>query len=145
MSKSAQRRSPIRQIENMFTLAQIREAHARVKSGADFPAYIREIRKLGVSGYETWVYDGHNTYFGNEGFTLSSPPLFPSMPVAPKVDRDQFIKILKLHQQGGSDYPTFCRQCGETGIERWVVNIINMTCTYFDKSGEPILIEDIPH
>lgn len=33
--------------ENMFTIEQIKTAHSQVKSGADFPAYIQEIKKLG--------------------------------------------------------------------------------------------------
>lgn len=32
----------------MFTIQQIKDAHSKVKSGADFPAYIQDIKKLGV-------------------------------------------------------------------------------------------------
>ena len=32
----------------MFTLEQIKLAHSKVKSGADFPAYIKELKALGV-------------------------------------------------------------------------------------------------
>lgn len=31
----------------MFTVEQIETAHAKVKSGADFPNYIKEIKELG--------------------------------------------------------------------------------------------------
>ena len=30
----------------MFTLEQIKQAHSQVESGADFPSYIQEIKKL---------------------------------------------------------------------------------------------------
>lgn len=33
----------------MFTAEQLKAAHSQVKSGADFPAYIQDIRKLGVT------------------------------------------------------------------------------------------------
>jgi hypothetical protein len=33
----------------MVTIEQIKQAHNKVKSGADFPKYIQEIKKLGVS------------------------------------------------------------------------------------------------
>ncbi|MGB4398918.1 MAG: DUF1398 family protein [Daejeonella sp.] len=36
----------------MFTAEQIKAAHSKVKSGADFPAYIQDIKALGVTGYE---------------------------------------------------------------------------------------------
>ena len=38
----------------MFTIAQIKEAHSRVKSGADFPTYIQDLIELGVKGYDTF-------------------------------------------------------------------------------------------
>ena len=43
----------------MFTVVQIKKAHSKVISGADFPSYIQEIRKLGVTHYEAYVTDGH--------------------------------------------------------------------------------------
>ena len=35
----------------MFTVSQIKEAHSKVKSGADFPKYIQEIKGFGVIGF----------------------------------------------------------------------------------------------
>ena len=37
----------------MFTVQQIKEAHSKVKSGADFPKYIQEIKGFGVIGFTT--------------------------------------------------------------------------------------------
>ncbi|MEO6831419.1 MAG: DUF1398 family protein [Chitinophagaceae bacterium] len=39
----------------MNLLEQIAATHKQVKSGADFPAFIQELKKLGVSGYTTFV------------------------------------------------------------------------------------------
>jgi len=39
----------------MFAVEQIEAAHFNVKSGADFPKYIQEIKSLGVTSFETWV------------------------------------------------------------------------------------------
>ena len=39
----------------MFTLKQIKAAHSKVKSGADFPKYIADIKKLAVNAFETSV------------------------------------------------------------------------------------------
>lgn len=44
----------------MFTEAQIKHAHSKVQSGADFPAYIQEIISLGVISYDVYVADGHS-------------------------------------------------------------------------------------
>jgi len=41
----------------MFTVEQIEKAHDKVKTGADFPGYIHEIKEMGVIAFETWVTD----------------------------------------------------------------------------------------
>ena len=60
----------------MFTLDQIKSAHSKVKSGADFPAYIKEIKQLGVTYYETFVSDGHTVYFGLNDFETAASPKY---------------------------------------------------------------------
>jgi len=35
--------------------------------------------------------------------------------------------------------------CATFGIEKWQVSIEKMTCTYYDKAGNEILVELIPH
>jgi len=60
----------------MFTVEQINKAHEKVKSGADFPEYIHEIKQMGVTGYETWVYDNHTEYFGKNDYQTKSLPKY---------------------------------------------------------------------
>jgi hypothetical protein len=48
----------------MFTITQIEEVHSRVNSGADFPKYVKELMKLGVTSYTTYVDNGHTEYNG---------------------------------------------------------------------------------
>lgn len=128
----------------MFTVEQIENAHKKVKSGADFPKYIQEIKQIGVVSFETWVIDSHTEYFGKDDYNTSSKPQYAELSIADKVDKDRFIACLKIHQQCETDYYTFCTHCAETGIEKWVVNLENMTCIYYDKAGTEILTEKIP-
>ncbi|MDT3369566.1 MULTISPECIES: DUF1398 domain-containing protein [Macellibacteroides] len=128
----------------MFTVEQINKAHEKVKSGADFPKYIQEIKLMGVISFETWVKDSHTKYFGKDDYQTSSKPQYPELSISDKVDTDKFIKYLRNHQQGKTDYYTFCTNCAETGVEKWVVYFDVMTCIYFDKAGNKILKEDIP-
>lgn len=129
----------------MFTVEQIEKAHEKVKSGADFPKYIQEIKQMGVISFETWVTDSHTEYFGKDDYQTSSKPQYSELSIADNVDKDKFIFCLKIHQQGKSDYYTFCNHCAETGIEKWVVDLDVMTCIYFDRAGNEILEEDIPN
>jgi uncharacterized protein YbcV (DUF1398 family) len=128
----------------MFTIEQIKTAHSKVKSGADFPSYIREIKQLGVTAYETWVQDGHTIYTGQQALPLQTEPKYANLEIAPAGNKEKFQQYLKAHQQGQTDYQTFCNHCAATGIEKWVVDLAAMTCTYFDKAGRKVLEEEIP-
>lgn len=128
----------------MFIADQIKAAHSKVKSGADFPAYIREIKAMGVTHYESYVSDGHIDYHGANDHTATVPAKYEQLTIADVSNPEQFKADLKAHQQGKTDYPTFCSDCANSGVERWKVDIIKMTCTYFDKSGNEIVLEMIP-
>ena len=128
----------------MFTIQQIEQAHAKVQSGADFPGYIREIKALGVQTFETWVKDSHTEYSGASDYHRASLPMYEALSVADLSNKSQFEQYLRMHQQGATDYPAFCRHCAETGIEKWIADLEAMTCTYYDKAGNTILVENIP-
>jgi len=128
----------------MFTLAQIHAAHSQVKSGADFPAYIQALKKLGVLRYESFVQDGHVDYYGENSFVIKSDARYPQTEVASSIDESRFLSELKAHQQGKTDYPTFLQMCAETGIGKWAIQLDAMTCTYFDRNNKAIVMEKIP-
>lgn len=128
----------------MFTIEQIKAAHSKVKSGADFPAYIQDIKKLGVTFYETYVMDGHTDYFGKNDYKTSSSAHYEALNLGEVSNAEQFKADLKAHQQGKTDYPTFCNDCAKSGIEKWAVCMDKMTCTYYDTAGNDILVEQIP-
>ena len=128
----------------MFTVNEIQEAHAKVKSGADFPKYIQEIKKMGVTGFETWVKDSHTIYNGLNGFSTSSKPKYNDLTISDDLNKEEFARLLKIHQQGETDYFTFCNHCAETGVEKWIVDLDALTCTYYDKKGGLVLTGQIP-
>lgn len=128
----------------MFTLDQIKAIHARVKSGADFPHYVQDLKQLGMRYYDFYVADGHHRYVGHDGFTLTSPPSTEPLPVAVRGSAAQLAQALTIHQKGQTDYPTFCRQAAEAGVEKWTVEMQQLTCTYYDPQGNVLLAEAIP-
>ena len=128
----------------MFSVEQIKEAHSKVKSGADFPAYIKEIDSLGVTQYETDVADGHIDYHGGSGYTAKVPAKYDALVIADTASKEEFIEELKAHQQGKTDFLTFITRCAKFGIEKWSISMDKMTCTYFNKAGNVILVEAIP-
>lgn len=127
-----------------FTYDQIKAAHSKVKTGADFPLYISALKMLGITSYTTCVEDGHTDYYGNAGQYVKGPAIYNRLPIAYIADKKKFEAALKIHQMGQTDFLTFCRECAEQGIEQWVVSVEDMTCTYYDKGGQIIRVEEIP-
>ncbi len=147
-TKSTQANIEYKESENrynplMFTLDQIREAHAKVKSGADFPHYVQDLITLGVKKYDIFVHDGHGEYFGDTANTLVSPAKYEPLTVADTSDASGFRERLQAHQKGETDYMTFCRDAAHAGALKWTVDTEAMTCTYYDKGGNMILEERI--
>ncbi|WP_423148978.1 DUF1398 domain-containing protein [Rubrolithibacter danxiaensis] len=128
----------------MFTVEQIKAAHSKVKSGADFPSYIKEIKSLGVTHYRAYVRDGHIDYYGAKGYTAKVPAKYDPILIADTAKKEKFKAELIAHQQGETDFLTFIKMCADTGIERWEICMDKMSCTYFDKAGNEILVEKIP-
>jgi uncharacterized protein YbcV (DUF1398 family) len=127
-----------------FTIEQIKTEHQKVKSGADFPKYIQEIKDLGVSHYTALVANGNTKYFDAEENFAETGSKYENLIISENLNLDQFKSRLKLHQQGGTDYLTFCNDCAENGIEGWKMDLNTMTCSYFDKSGNEVLVEQVP-
>jgi len=128
----------------MFTAEQVKAAHSKVKSGADFPAYIEEIKSLGVTHYETYVMDGHSEYHEGDNYTAKIPAKYAPLLIADTVKIKEFKTELIAHQRGKTDFLTFIKMCAYTGIEKWKICMNKMTCTYFDKDGNEVLVEEIP-
>lgn len=128
----------------MFTIEQIKKAHTKVKSGSDFPAYVQEIKKLGVVSYDNYVTDGHTLYYGQGNFEIKGDAKYEPVEVTNNSSKEKLNNSLKIHQQGQTDYLTFCKQAAEAGVEKWSVNLVKMTCTYFDKENNAMVIEEIP-
>ena len=128
----------------MFTIEQIKTAHSKVKTGADFPFYIKEIKALGVTHYETYVTDGHIDYHGVNDYTVNVTSKYEPIVIVDNPKPEEFKVELSAHQQGKTDYLTFIKMCAETGIEKWAISMDKMTCTYYDKAANKILVEEIP-
>jgi uncharacterized protein YbcV (DUF1398 family) len=128
----------------MFTIQQIKDTHSKVKSGADFPQYVQDMIGLGVKSYDLYVHDGHAVYRGANGYEIQSDAKYAPLPVNDNSNAQQFTQYLKSHQQGGTDYPTFCQHSAETGVEKWTTDMEAYTCTYYDKAGNVMLEEEIP-
>ena len=127
-----------------FTLDQIHEAFKRVKSGADFPQFVQDLKSIGVSHYDNYVSDGRTIYYGANDFAIDGGPKYPSILVNTYSSADKLRHSIAIHQQGQTDYPTFCNEAADAGVEKWTTQMIAMTVTYLDKQGTKLIVEPIP-
>jgi uncharacterized protein YbcV (DUF1398 family) len=58
--------------------------------------------------------------------------------IAATANKERFIEFLVMHQDGQTDYFNFCQQAAQSGIAKSRIDIIEMTCTYFDASVMPL-------
>lgn len=128
----------------MLTVDAISKAHSRVKSGADFPQYIQDCKNLGVLYYDTFVEDGSAIYYGENGYKVSLQHTYEAIPIKATLAVERFKDCLLSHQNGETDFIQFCKDCSETGIAKWKIDLYKMTCAYFDFDGNLVLIEQIP-
>ena len=105
---------------------------------------MQDIIALGVTSFETFVFDNHTDYYGKDNYFTSSQGFSGTLPIANRSDVEQFKLDLKSHQQGHTDYMTFLKDCAKSGIEKWIVVMDKMTCSYYDINGNEMLVEKIP-
>lgn len=128
----------------MFSIEQIHQAFENVKSGADFPQFVQDLKEIGVTHYDNFVSDGRTNYYGINNFTLNGESKYAKKEVNKISSADKLKHAISIHQQGQTDYPTFCQQVSDAGVEKWTNNLVEMTVTYFDKKGNELVVEAIP-
>jgi uncharacterized protein YbcV (DUF1398 family) len=132
------------QDNKMFTIDQIHEAFGKVKSGADFPQFVQDLKAIGVTHYDNFVADGRTVYYGTNNFALDGEPKYSAMAISADSSTEKLKHSISIHQQGQTDYPTFCNQAADAGVEKWTTHMLEMTVTYLDKQGNKLTIEPIP-
>ncbi|MCB0446681.1 MAG: DUF1398 family protein, partial [Gelidibacter sp.] len=69
---------------------------------------------------------------------------YPKMEVNDISSAEKLKHAILIHQQGETDYLTFCQQASDAGVEKWTTHMIEMTVTYLDKKKNKLTVEPIP-
>ncbi|MBB6237907.1 uncharacterized protein YbcV (DUF1398 family) [Pedobacter sp. AK013] len=89
--------------------------------------------------------NGLSIYFDDEdNAQQASPDAYPTLTVNTASSSDKLAHALKIHQKGETDYFTFCKQAADAGVEKWVIDLDEMTCSYLDAEGNELVKETIP-
>ena len=94
--------------------------------------------------YEVSLRDGQVEYYGVDNFSIATFTGCGPLDISSILDVEQFRSDLKNHQNGNTDYLTFCDDSAKSGIEKWIVTMDSMICTYYDIHHNEILVEKIP-
>jgi len=127
-----------------FTAEQLKAAHVKVKSGADFPRYTQDLKNLGVLKYDFMVKDGQSIFYGQDNHVLPLDAKYEPLQISDESSAEKLRETIKIHQQGQTDFPTFCKQSAEAGVEKWITDLEKMACIYVDKAGKELVSEPIP-
>jgi uncharacterized protein YbcV (DUF1398 family) len=126
-----------------FSLQAIQEAHSKY-TGPDFPKLIREFKSMGMV---TNIYDlssGMILYVDKDGNSLESQGTKSEVAIAEPSNEEEALAALKRNQTGVTDFPTFCSEMVQAGVYKWVSDLEEMTCSYYDLQEKAIIVEEIP-
>ncbi|WP_203224970.1 DUF1398 family protein, partial [Streptococcus suis] len=94
-------------------------------TGPDFPKLIAYFKDLGMVENTVDIQSGQVVYRSKSGQVLEKAGYQVSVPVAEQFDQEQFVTILRNHQAGQTDFPTFCQETAEAGIYKWGLDLKN--------------------
>jgi len=127
----------------MFTLEQINDIHDRLGEAETLPQYLEALKNIGVDKYDSFITDGHSEYFGKGDHKVVSPAVHENLSIAETSNRESFLKHLKLHSEGKTNYLEMSKGLADSGIEKWTFDTNKMTIAYYDRDGNEILVEAI--
>ncbi|HCY7997479.1 TPA: DUF1398 family protein [Staphylococcus aureus] len=126
-----------------FKLSAIQQAHQQF-TGVDFPKLFKAFKDMGMTYNTVNIQDGTATYVHQSEDDIVTSSVKSNHPVAPSSNQSIVQDVLTRHQQGQTDFETFCDEMAQAGIYKWHIDIQAGTCTYIDLQEQAIISELIP-
>ena len=127
----------------MVTLAEIDLVHEQLGKADTLDAYCRALAELGVTGYDSYVLDGHTVFRTKDGDELSTPAYHDVVEIAAEPDHAAVHGVLARAEAGEIGYVEMSELLGAAGLERWSVDTRQLVMTYTDVLGETVLSEQL--
>ncbi|HDC5912243.1 TPA: DUF1398 family protein [Staphylococcus aureus] len=126
-----------------FKLSAIQQAHQQF-TGVDFPKLFKAFKDMGMTYNIVNIQDGTATYVHQSEDDIVTSSVKSNHPVAPSSNQSIVQDVLTRHQQGQTDFETFCDEMAQAGIYKWHIDNQAGTCTYIDLQEQAIISELIP-
>ena len=101
-----------------FTLSAIQQAHQQF-TGVDFPKLFKAFKDMGMTYNIVNIQDGTATYVHQSEDDIVTSSVKSNHPVAQKSNKTIVQDVLTRHQQGQTDFETFCDEMAEAGIYKY--------------------------
>lgn len=126
-----------------FTLEAIQEAQMKY-TGPDFPKLIREFKAMGMVTNTYDLSNGQIQYVSNKGEHIDIKSEITVGIIGETYDEAAALAALKNNQTGKTDFITFCKEIAEAGVYKWISDLEIMTCSYYDRKENTVIVEMIP-
>jgi len=126
-----------------FTLGAIQEAQMKY-TGPDFPKLIREFKLMGMIINIYNLNTGQIVYLNKDGERIEVQGEAVNIEISDPSCHETALTALKRNQVGESDFPTFCIEIARAGVYKWVSDLEQMTCSYYDLKENVVIVENIP-
>ncbi len=125
----------------MVTLAEIDLVHEELGKADTLDAYCRALADLGVTGYASYVIDGHTVFRTEAGDQLATPAHHDAVAIAAEPDHAAVRSVLARAATGEIGYVEMSQLLGNAGLESWSVDTHRLEMTYTDVNGDIVLVE----
>jgi uncharacterized protein YbcV (DUF1398 family) len=127
-----------------FSLEAIKEAQSKF-TGVDFPKLIREFKLIGIKTNTCNIQTGLVMYENKNGEQIKVQSNSVDVLINTISSTVAAQDVLKRHQAGETDFLTFCKEIAGAGVYKWISDMDNMTCSYYDLKDSAVIVENIPN
>lgn len=125
-------------IENLLA-AQAHYTENRPAEGGFF--YLAEtLRRAGVTCNKWSLPSCQSLFITNLGqVIMQGTPLVTGIFEVPEFNREEFLRVLRLDQEGKTTFPEFLENSWKAGVVSYEVDFQKRTVTYYGSKGEKYL------
>ncbi len=113
------------------------------ESNGNFGQLVTDLKDSGVVRFMTCASTAKSMYFNHDEESVYDEVDFFNFEIG-QLNKDQFVVDLKEHQQGLTDFPTWLEKTASSGISYWIVDLEQLTCTYYAADESSVYVEQIP-
>lgn len=127
----------------MFTQEMIFHLRSKVHTYFDLPRLVQQLKRIGITSYETFVTDFTTCYKGNTANEVVVPGT-SSYTISNDTDTHILRDALFAYKQNLISGKDFYDSLARAGVHSFVVDTVNLYIEYYDKKHELLVHTTLP-